>query len=345
MATPLSADRMLAALTAEGVKVRERSGWRTHNRNSQGPWGGVNGVLIHHTAGSNSLALVSAGRPDLPGPLAHTHLAKDGTATMVGNGRANHAGRVALNAHNAVVNENKTHPQPLASSGSTDGNAHYYGIEIENLGNGRDPYPAVQYDQAVRWAAAICRAHGWGADSVVGHKETSIEGKIDPSFGMGEFRDDVAERLKRAASWSPGSTTPKPPQEDSDMPRTLGLYDAQDKTLVPGQWTTLPVEKKTDLMTGAKAYTASVMLTVAAAPLGGTLQGRFYHQRPDGSRWEGGIMERPTSAGNSFVDFSHAGSIAATEKLRFEAAYFPADATDRTSITVSTSRVRGLYWN
>ncbi|WP_078503734.1 N-acetylmuramoyl-L-alanine amidase [Streptomyces sulphureus] len=151
--------------------------------------------MIHHTAGRDSLDLVYGGRADLPGPLAHTHLAKDGTATMVGHGRANHAGRVAQNAFDAVVAESSTHPAPSAASGTVDGNAHFYGIEIENLGTSGDPYPAVQYDAAVRWAAAICRAHGWGAHSVVGHKETSVEGKIDPSFDMDRFRADVAARL------------------------------------------------------------------------------------------------------------------------------------------------------
>jgi hypothetical protein len=227
MATPLTADRLLAALKAEGVKVAEHSGWRTHNRNSVGTWGGVNGVLIHHTAGSNSLGVVYSGRSDLPGPLAHTHLAKTGTATMVGNGRANHAGKAAVNAFNALVNESATHPKPSAASGTVDGNAHLYGIEIENLGNGRDPYPAVQYDAAVRWAAAICRAHGWSANSVAGHKETSVEGKVDPSFDMNKFRTDVAERLKHAASWSPGGAT---------TPSTSGELDMDAKAVHEAVW-------------------------------------------------------------------------------------------------------------
>ena len=211
MATPLSAAALVAALTREGVKVSERyAGWRTHNRNHMGAWGGVNGVLIHHTAGRDSRALCYNGRSDLPGPLCHTHLAKDGTATMISAGRANHAGPAAKNAFNAVVNESSTHPRPSAASGTVDGNAHFYGIEIENLGTSGDPYPAAQYDAAVRWAAGICRAHGWSADSVVGHKETSVEGKPDPSFDMNKFRKDVAARLKGAPS---GGSTPTDDEE------------------------------------------------------------------------------------------------------------------------------------
>ena len=39
MATPLTADRIISALKAEGVKVVEYRSWRTHNRNSKGAWG------------------------------------------------------------------------------------------------------------------------------------------------------------------------------------------------------------------------------------------------------------------------------------------------------------------
>ncbi|MFI1111257.1 N-acetylmuramoyl-L-alanine amidase [Streptomyces physcomitrii] len=220
MATPLSADKMIAALRAEGVAPVEREGWRTHNRNEAGPWGGVNGVLIHHTAGRDSLDLVWDGRSDLPGPLAHTHLAKNGTATMTGNGRANHAGRAARNAFDAVVAESSTHPAPSAASGTVDGNQHFYGIEIENLGDGDDPYPGAQYDKAVRWAAAICRAHGWTQHSVVGHKETSVEGKIDPSFSMNSFRAKVADRLSHDAGWDPVA-----PAEDETAEDETGVLD------------------------------------------------------------------------------------------------------------------------
>lgn len=203
MATPMTADQFVKALKNEGVNVQEYAGWRTHNRNHKGSWGGVNGVVIHHTAGSNSLNFVYNGNSSLPGPLCHTHLAKNGTATMVGNGRANHAGTFAQNAHDAVIAEKSVHPRPSASE-PVDGNAHYYGIEIENLGNGKDYYPQEQYDTAVKWAAAICRFHGWTAQSVIGHKEGTTR-KIDPKgpvgsakgsqWDMDEFRKDVQARL------------------------------------------------------------------------------------------------------------------------------------------------------
>lgn len=201
MAAPLGATALLTALRTEGVHVTEHAGWTTHNRNSKGPWGPVNGVVIHHTAGRDSLDLCWSGMDDLPGPLCHTHLAKNGTATMLSSGRANHAGTFAQNAFDAVVNENSAHPRPDAAE-PVDGNAHFYGIEIENLGNGEDTYPGVQYQAAVRWAAAICRAHGWTANSVIGHKEGTRR-KIDPSFDMGIFRDAVTARLAHEPGWDP----------------------------------------------------------------------------------------------------------------------------------------------
>ncbi|MFG3176577.1 peptidoglycan-binding protein [[Kitasatospora] papulosa] len=216
----MTADEFVDALRDEGLTVSGISGWRTHNRNHKGLWGPMHGVVIHHTAGSNSLNLTHSGTADLPGPLCHTHLAKSGLATMVGYGRANHAGTFAQNAHDAVLAESSTHPRPSASE-PVDGNRHYYGIEIENLGNGRDFYPEDQYHAAVLWAAAICRFHGWSADSVIGHKEGTSR-KIDPkgpvgsatgeAWDMNNFRKDVAAQLKK----TPGKvTTPAKPSVPS----------------------------------------------------------------------------------------------------------------------------------
>lgn len=219
MAKPLSADRLVSALRAEGVKVTEYPGWRTHNRNHKGSWNDLNGIVIHHTAGRDSRSFCFTGNASLPGPLCHTHLAKNGTATMIGYGRANHAGTFAQNAYNAMLNESSTHPRP-DSSEPVDANARTYGIEIENLGNGKDPYPAVQYEAAVRWATAICRAHGWSADSVIGHKEGTRR-KIDPSFDMNTFRKDVAERLAHAADWDPN-------QEEEDPMAGMSKQDVHN---------------------------------------------------------------------------------------------------------------------
>ncbi|MGH3587882.1 MAG: peptidoglycan recognition protein family protein, partial [Pseudonocardia sp.] len=95
MADPLSASTILRALQREGLTVVEHGTWRTHNRNHMGPWGPVHGVMIHHTVTSGvsgSVDLCYDGRPDLPGPLCHGVIDKQGRVHLVGHGRANHAG-------------------------------------------------------------------------------------------------------------------------------------------------------------------------------------------------------------------------------------------------------------
>ncbi len=216
VATPMTAAQMVTALKNEGVHVVEMAGWRTHNRDHKGAWGEVYGLLIHHTAGVSKTMpqFVYNGTTALPGPLCHALTTKDGKAYLVGNGRANHAGLIAANAMASLKAEDGIHPAP--GPDSVDGNRQLYGLEIENKGDGQDPYPPTQYDQSVRWAAAICRHHGWTAESIGAHKEVT-QRKIDPSFSMNLFRAKVAERLRHAPSWTPGTTTPKPqpPQEAS----------------------------------------------------------------------------------------------------------------------------------
>jgi hypothetical protein len=226
MATPLSPDKLIAILRAEGVKISEYPGWRTRERDDETgkAFGPVHMILNHHTAGRNSRDIVARdGVTGLPGPLAHIHLAKDGTATLCSAGRANHAGLMARNAYESFLNERSTHPAPAKSSGTVDGNDVSYGIETENLGDNKDTYTRKQYDAWVRINAAFCREYGWSQDSVGCHKETSIEGKVDPrgpvegygtrgrfDFTPKQFRADVEERLKHANTWSPGTTTPAP---------------------------------------------------------------------------------------------------------------------------------------
>ncbi|MGI5457043.1 peptidoglycan-binding protein [Streptomyces sp. CA-249302] len=208
MAQPLSADALVSALRAEGVTVVEHAGWRTNNRNSKGSWGPVNGVVIHHTVTSGTTATVNLcfdGRADLPGPLCHGVIAKDGTVHLVGNGRANHAGSGDGDVLRAVAAENTALPAP--DQNDTDGNTHFYGFECVNLGDGEDPWPEVQLDAMARASAALCRAHGWTAASVIGHKEWT-SAKIDPrGFTMAAFRTRVAARLG-AQPTRPTKSTP-----------------------------------------------------------------------------------------------------------------------------------------
>ncbi|MFF7437969.1 peptidoglycan-binding protein [Streptomyces sp. NPDC008122] len=217
MATPLTADRFVAALRAEGVDVVEHPGWRTHNRNGHGAWGPVTGVIIHHTVSAgtaNSVEMCFDGYEGLPGPLCHGVIAKDGSVHLVGNGRANHAGGGDPSVLQAVISETYGDRPPTprehqGSAGAVDGNSRFYGFECVNLGDGTDPWPPAQLDAIERVSAALCRAHGWGARSVIGHKEWS-DWKDDPrGFAMPTMRDRVQARLNKAPA-KPSAGTAKP---------------------------------------------------------------------------------------------------------------------------------------
>ncbi|UQA95591.1 N-acetylmuramoyl-L-alanine amidase [Streptomyces halobius] len=195
MSDPMSAARFLKALRDEGVEVVEVGNWRRRNRNRKGPWGGVHGVMIHHTVTKgtrDTVRIVRDGYRTLPGPLAHGVITKDGRVHLTGYGRANHAGLGDPDVLSAVIAERAL---PADNERTTDGNRAFYGFECENLGDGNDPWPKAQLDAIERVSAAICRVHHWGARSVIGHLEWK-PGKIDPKgFTMPDMRDRIASRL------------------------------------------------------------------------------------------------------------------------------------------------------
>lgn len=164
-----------------GLTVREVPGWKTRGRPaSTGGFDPV-GVLVHHTATSKATSdqavvdLLVRGRSDLPGPLCQLGLGRDGTVYVIAAGRANHAGTAKASGTVAAG----------------DGNALYLGIECFHAGP-NEPWSKPQYDALVRLCAVLSlRVTGGSVATVRGHKETSVTGKIDPTFDMSKFRDDV----------------------------------------------------------------------------------------------------------------------------------------------------------
>ncbi|MGW3417067.1 N-acetylmuramoyl-L-alanine amidase [Streptomyces phaeochromogenes] len=213
MATPLNPTALLGALRAEGLVVVEVGDWEDHNRNHMGPWGPVHGVMIHHTVTSGSARTVEIcrdGYSGLPGPLCHGVITKDGRVHLVGNGRANHAGLGDGDVLQAVIAERTL---PVDNEAGTDGNRYFYGFECENLGDGEDPWPPAQLLAIERVAAAICRAHGWSAKSVIRHLDWQ-PGKSDPrGVDWTPMRSRIAGRL--------GS--PKPPATPAPATPTVSL--------------------------------------------------------------------------------------------------------------------------
>lgn len=227
MATPPTAAKFLAALKREGAAVVEVGDWEHHNRNHKGPWGPLHGIMIHHTVtrgAAYTVDLCRRGRSDLPGPLCHGVITKDGRVHLVGYGRANHAGLGDPDVLAAVIAERRL---PADNQATVDGNRHFYGFECENLGDGDDPWPAKQLEAIEAVSAALCRVHDWGAGSVLGHLEWQ-PGKPDPrGFSMDSMRKRIADRLGHAAP-AP-LPTPQKPVVDLSKLRSAAKTDPAKK--------------------------------------------------------------------------------------------------------------------
>jgi hypothetical protein len=176
-----------AILRDAGLKVKETDGWQ--NRGRPASTGGFDpvGVLCHHTATSKSTPnanvekLLINGRSDLPGPLCHLGLQRDGTVVVIAAGRANHAGTA----------------KKSGSVAAGDGNTLYIGIEAYNSGTG-EPWSDAQYDAYVLLCAVLStKITKSSVQTVRGHKETSVTGKIDPTFPMDAFRTKVGAKMKQ----------------------------------------------------------------------------------------------------------------------------------------------------
>src|SRR5258705_524886 len=220
MADPIPGATLVRLFKGEGLIVKTpHADWMTHERDkaTRKPFGPVHGVMIHHTASHNSYNFVYSGSTALPGPLAHAYIDKLGVVWMASDGRANHAGGGDPDVLKAVTTESYMTRPPApkfgeGDPGAADGNDAFYGFECENLGDGKDPWPHVQYTAMVRATAAICRYYKWSDKSCIGHLEWSHY-KVDPKgFGMVTFRADLASALRaKPGTWP--TTAPQPTKE------------------------------------------------------------------------------------------------------------------------------------
>jgi hypothetical protein len=178
------------ALRAGGCRVIEQAGWK---QRGHGQMGLVTGVLCHHTGGggSNDWTIVQNGRSDLPGPLAHMTLERDGSFRVIAAGQCWHAGAGG----------------PLLAAPKNNGNEHLIGIE--GVCNGRD-WTDAQREAYPRGVAALLRHESLKADRCAGHKEWAPGRKPDPgNWDMGAFRNAVSSHLTRNAEIRPASAIPR----------------------------------------------------------------------------------------------------------------------------------------
>lgn len=208
-------------LREAGLRVNDVGNWRARVR--PGGFKPV-GIVMHHTALTDSLNTIVHGRSDLLGPLANFHVEKSGLINLVSAGRANHAGPGAQR----VLDETRADIAPSATAirrGLRDdpiGNMFFYGFENENLGDGVDPWPPEQLDTMARAAAALCRHHGWTANRVISHAEWTRR-KPDPrGVDMNVLRARVAHFIDED-----GDDMPKPSDVTDEVPFRNGILQLQ----------------------------------------------------------------------------------------------------------------------
>ncbi len=339
MSDPMPYATFIRILRAAGLTVieEETNGQSpaNHNRNHKGPWGEVYGVLVHHTVTKghdSTVSICRTGHSTLPGPLCHGVICKAGHVHVVGYGRANHAGLGDPDVLAAVKAER---PLPADNQATVDGNRHFYGFECENLGDGKDPWPAVQLETIEKACAAIARHHRWNERSTIGHLEWQ-PGKVDPrGFTMDSMRARIKSRL---AGDTPGDV---PEEQEEAVPTAISRSIEDGFTVPAGEWVTVDFDG-VSLVKEKTHYSATAYVRLTNLPLGSTVQGRFYHLRGNGSRWSSPVVERSATDGDTFVDFHNEGSIVPAEEARFELVVFPAGGVKEARVV--SGYVRGLAW-
>lgn len=125
-------------------------------------------VVIHATAGTDSLTWL---KQNPRGVSAHVLIRKDGTIIRLvpDSEAAHHAGYSHLVLGQRVISRT-SNPSP---------NQFTLGLELENLNNGHDPYPAAQLS-AMGWQLAQW-AHAYPQARMAFHREIDTQGKRDPA--------------------------------------------------------------------------------------------------------------------------------------------------------------------
>lgn len=161
-------------------------GWRERGRAVMNPVAN----LWHWTAGkptakrpAPSLGICIDGRPDVPGPLVHGHIALDGTIRVIASGRANHAGPghrelIASTFRPGLPPKGGAATLGLADTGGSGG--ALIGWEIEN--DGKAPLDWRQVVAVARIGRATADRLGFNeAQAVRYHHRVWTRRKVDLS--------------------------------------------------------------------------------------------------------------------------------------------------------------------
>jgi len=120
----VSTRRLAYKLKQYKVKRDYVKGWNSRRIDPYNGQSDFWGVLLHHTAGTNSLGWIVTGNPYAPVRACHFLINRDGTVEVVSGVGAYHAGKGGP----WRFPNGPTIPRDL-------GNRHLYGIEIESLGS------------------------------------------------------------------------------------------------------------------------------------------------------------------------------------------------------------------
>jgi hypothetical protein len=160
-------------------------------------WRGVEWLVVHHTgsdcdgAEADIAAYCRVGGKGTFPPLCQIMLGHSGKVWMTCRqrpgqaepGRASHAGL----GRGFGVAANTLNERAL-------------GIETQCVGSHKLATHKVQYAALIRLLAALCRRYGVPTSKIIGHKDWSSTGKVDPRDDMKKIRADVAAELTRQKS-------------------------------------------------------------------------------------------------------------------------------------------------
>ena len=173
--------RLRFKLRRYGVPVRYVPDWDSPRIDPYNGRSDFEGVMLHHTAGTDSLRYICYSNPYAPVRAAHFLVQRDGTVRVCSGVGAYHAGkggpwRFPKRGRDVIIPKD-------------GGNSRLYGIEIESLGTSRkiDGSPeGMTVEQVVSTAllsAALLNAMRWGWRSwpvsrVIRHRDWTSR-KID----------------------------------------------------------------------------------------------------------------------------------------------------------------------
>lgn len=169
------------------------------------------GQLAHHTGtklGKRSFPtrrMLEVGHSKLRGPLANAGIGADGLVLVITDRRANHGG-IGLKSVVDLVRTGRAPGGKARRAGTIVVNGYYCGVEVDNDGDGRHPFPSKQVDAWVTYHAMIALDLRQSAEQVIGHLESTSR-KIDPRFTPGAnpssmvgLRSLIARRMITIAS-------------------------------------------------------------------------------------------------------------------------------------------------